>query len=284
MPRLPAPPDLRRTLRCGAPLVGTLLLLASCAAPPPPAPLADTDRQLRLAAARLGEGKPADARRAYQRALALAERIDDRPRMIEALLGEGASALHLETWPAARAAYAKAGEIARAAGEPPLTAHALHAALGLAETDRRAGRLAEAAGGFTRLRGDPAAPPAIRLPAINGLALIHLARGELSAAEALLNDLRLRLTAGDAELDAATLASLARLRLAQGRHDLALPLARQAIARDRARLDPAAIAADHALLAEIAREGGDPATAQTHTERAAAIRQHLGLPPAAGAR
>lgn len=251
--------------------------LAGCATPAPPPALADTDRQLRLAATRYQEGRPADALRAYQRAYSLAERIDDSGRLALALLGQGASALRLGRHEAARAAYALARDEAQRGGE---SGRALQAALGLAESARQQGHLVQAATGFAGVLADPAGGAAERARAANGLALVHLAQGETALAERLLADARPQIPESDRELLAATLANQARARLAQGQPAAALALARQALELDRARLDPLAIADDHLLLAEIMTRRDNPDAAGAHRRRGQSIRKQLGLPDA----
>lgn len=252
------------------------MLVAGCAsAPPPPALLSDADRQLRVAASHYQDGRLADALQAFGRAERHAERIDDARRITEAQLGQGASALRLERPDLAGEHYARARAEARQAG---LSTLAQAADLGLAETARRTGRLADAEAGFRAALSDAALPPDMRSQAANGLALTRLAQGDATGAERLLADARQQLPANADDLLAATLANQARVALSRGRAAEAAPLARQALDIDRRRLDPPAIAADHALLADIAQAQGNTEAALAHAQRATAIRRQLGLP------
>lgn len=251
------------------------MLAAACAGtPPPPALIADADRQLRVAASHYQDGRLADALQAFRRAERHAERIDDARRITEAQLGQGASALRLERPDLAGEHYTRARAEARRAGLGTLTQAA---DLGLAETARRTGRLAEAEAGFRAALDDADLAPVMRGQAANGLALTRLARGDAPGAERLLADTRQQLPADADDLLAATLANQARVALVLGRAAAAAPLAWQALDIDRRRLDPPAIAADHALLADIARAQGSTEAALAHARRAMAIRRQLGL-------
>lgn len=252
------------------------LVMAACASPPPaPALLADADRQLRVAAGHYRDGRLADALQAFGRAERHAERIDDGRRIAEARLGQGASALRLERPDLAAEHYARARAEARRADVGALTQVA---DLGLAEATRQAGRPAEAEAAFRAALDDTGLSPTLRIQAAIGLALTRLARNDAAGAEQRLADVRQQIPADADDLLAATLAAQARVALAQGRPAAAAPLAEQALELDRRRLDPPAIAADHTLLADIARARGHTEAALAHVQRATSIRHQLGLP------
>lgn len=283
-PSLACAPSLLRV-----PFVALLLaLLAACAgAPPQPGPVARFEREMARASDYYAEGRLAVAAAAFGRAAAEAERADHLTRLAAAQLGAAACALELDDFAAARRLYAAAGREAAAAGaasgsnapsnanrDTQAGARALAdtAALGLAEALRRAGDPAAAQRDLeTLLARRPA--PALAVRARLSLALALSAQQRPGEALALLAGTN----PGDTTaLRAGWHAARARARLDGGDAAGALADAGQALALDEEARHPPALAAGHALLAEIHKRLGDDAGSAEHLRRAERIFGHTG--------
>lgn len=252
--------------------------LAACASPPEkPADLARYDRDLLKAHEAYHEGRLTASAVAYAAAAASAERYDDAGRLAPALLGMAAVALLREELAEARSLYRRAGVAAGHAGSPTLVRAA---ALGGAETARRGGNCTEARVTVARLLGEDAdaevSIPA-RLLAANCLAAEGEGPASLAAFEALRESARSR-----PDWLSAWRAGRAAAELASGELASAAADALEALALDRDRRHPPAIAADLRLLSEIAARRGDFPGAIDIGERSLRIYRQTGqLIPAA---
>lgn len=257
-----------------------LTLLAACAgAPPQPAPMARFEREMARAGDYYAEGRLVVAAAAFGRAAAEAERADLLPRLAAAQLGAAACALELGDLAAARRLYAAAAREAAGAGaatDETATAQARAladaAALGLAETLRRGGDPAAAQRDLeTLLARRPA--PALAVRARLSLALALGAQQRTGEALALL-------ATTDADdtpaLRGGWHAARARVRLSGGDAAAALADAERALALDEEARHPPALAAGHALLAEIHQRLGNEAGSAEHLRRAERIFGHTG--------
>lgn len=252
--------------------------LTGCAdAPPaPPRQLVEYARQTSVGLEKYAAGHLGEARNAFRRALAQAE-LDDDPRLIAtALLNLGAAELLLDDTNAAGRACARASREALTVGDAGLEWRAMS---GLAEATRRLGQPARALALLDARpgAGRPADETANLLAEISrGRALADLGHTDEAQATLAVVIATARLRPAPDHALASGLHALATVRLATGRADDALTAADEALAVDRRRHSPPAVAEDHRLLGEIAATQGKTDIALQHFERARAIFSHTG--------
>ena len=219
------------------------------------------DRPLRIGSQAYQSGQLVDARMAFQRATTAATLYDDNARLADAWLAKAASEVLLGEFAAAEQSY-RTAKLEAIAGNVP--DKVLQADIGLAETTRRQGQLAAAQAQYENLRQKSGLTVTNQTQVDLGLALCLLADGQLDAAEKLLQPWLARQADLPPASRSAVLANTARLRMAQGENAKASELAQAALEIDREARNPPAIAADHALLAEIFQRAGRSDEEQWH--------------------
>ena len=254
-------------------LTGLLLLLAACAsAPPQPPALARYERDMQKAAERSQDGRLHEASARYLLAADRALQIDDPARIATAQLGLGAVSLELGELAQAKAHY-------RTAAAEGLRSHrddlAAQATLGIAEIARREGDCASALEGTAALR--EATDRTLRLTAELLAAHCLRASGDAPGSARLLEAVGTEIDSAPAGLRSAWHATRAAGHLADGRLDTALEEAGKALAIDRERRFPPALASDHRLLADIHAAAGRETEAAFHRQRAGQIAALIGL-------
>lgn len=261
---------------CSRWLAAAALLLAGCAGPVPRyAEHPELNRQLESASRHYQQGRLHEARAGFASAVTTAELLDQNLPLVQAWMAKGASERLLELDDDAQASYTQAWREARSADLPLL---AWQAELALADLERRRGAVAQALTRLAQLRQQGAPGNAQRFSLDQGLALCLLAQQQPGSALALLQPWTQRAPELAPAQQAALSANLARAQLALGRTGQALDLAQHALQLDRQTPQPAVIAADHLLLAEVLQQAGRPTEAAAHAARAGRIRAALGLP------
>jgi tetratricopeptide (TPR) repeat protein len=254
-------------------LPGLIMLLGACASTPrQPADLARFDRDMQKAAEYLQEGRMRQAADKYRVAANRALLFDDPARIALAELGRGAVSIELRELEQAKSHYRYAEAESRRATRNDLTAQAT---LGIAEVSRQEGDCDSALAMAEPLRESP--DRTLRLSA--DLLTAHCLRavGDAPAATALLESLGAEIESAPGALRSAWHATRATSHLAAGALDAAMKEAEMALAIDRERRYPPAIAADHRLLAEIHLAAGANTEAGHHQERAERISILSGL-------
>lgn len=248
-------------------LSGLLLLSTACATTPTqPLAVARYDRDMQRAAESFEEGRLREAAASYRLAVKRALHFDDPARIALAELGLGAVALELREPEQAKGHYRNADFESRRAGRDDLAAQAM---LGNAEIARREGDCDAGLAGAAPLR--ESADRTLRLTADLLTAHCLRALGDTRAATGLLDALAAEIGSAPATLRSAWHAARAEIHLAAGALDAALDDAEKALAIDRERRFPPAIAADHRLLAEIHAAAARDTEARFHRQRAQQI-------------
>lgn len=249
--------------------VATLIALcvAGCgSAPSQPASVSRYDRDMGKAAEYFQEGRLPEAATSFRLAVRGALRVDDPGRIAAAELGLGAALLEQGDLREATLRYRNADVESRRASLPALIDQAT---LGLAEASRRAGDCSTALTQLARL--SPSSDHALRVSAGLVEANCHRSGGDLNAAKARLDALAAPIRSATAAQQSAWHAAQASVALALGNSDSARIDAERALAIDRERRYPPAIAADHRLLSEIYRRAGLAQEAAFHHQRAEEI-------------
>ena len=258
--------------RAGWLLPGLLLLVACASSPPQPASLARYERDMQRATERFQDGRLREASDRYRLAANQALQIDDPARIAMAELGLGAVSIELGELDRAMSHYRTAAAEGLRSDRDDLAAQAT---LGIAEVARREGDCTSALAGTAALR--ESTDRALRLTAELLEAHCLRASGDSLGAARLLEAVGTEIESAPAGLRSAWHATRAAGHLANGDPDAALEDAGKALAINRARRYPPAIAADHRLLAEIHAAAGRETEAAFHRQRAGQIAALIGL-------